>query len=342
MSRWREITAAIHVHSTFSDGRGNPDAIARAARAANLDAVILTDHNTMDARRAGFEGYIDGVLMLVGMEVSRARMPHVLALDVPNMDEEEIDPSTPPEIFKAIHEAGGMAIVAHPEGQRRIHFLLPAFVDWDNPDFDGVELWGYMHDWIEELRLWRLPAMVRAPLEHIGGPKASVMTGWDRACRKRRVVGVGALDVHAKRVPLTPWVVFPYEHTFKTVRTHVLVDDIAGRAERDIPALYEGLREGRCFVGYLPAGDARGFRFDLVTDDGERFPMGSELRYRPGATLEAEAPAEASIVLVRNGRLAARIEGNRMQRDVDTPGVYRVELRREGMPWIYSNPIYVR
>ncbi|MCD7859216.1 MAG: PHP domain-containing protein [Firmicutes bacterium] len=39
----------LHTHSTASDGTDSPAALARAARAAGLGAIALTDHNNVDA-----------------------------------------------------------------------------------------------------------------------------------------------------------------------------------------------------------------------------------------------------------------------------------------------------
>ena len=41
------MAGIIHVHSTFSDGSGTPAEIMEAANRANIDFVILTDHNNL-------------------------------------------------------------------------------------------------------------------------------------------------------------------------------------------------------------------------------------------------------------------------------------------------------
>ena len=38
----------LHIHSTFSDGTFTPEEIVELALKANLSAIALTDHNTVD------------------------------------------------------------------------------------------------------------------------------------------------------------------------------------------------------------------------------------------------------------------------------------------------------
>ena len=47
-----DLVAVIHLHSTFSDGAASPAVMARAARAAGVDAIVLTDHLLQRVRYA--------------------------------------------------------------------------------------------------------------------------------------------------------------------------------------------------------------------------------------------------------------------------------------------------
>jgi len=60
----------IHVHSVFSDGGGSPRDIADAASEAGLDFVVLTDHNTDEAKKRGFEKNYGKTDLFVEMESS--------------------------------------------------------------------------------------------------------------------------------------------------------------------------------------------------------------------------------------------------------------------------------
>ena len=65
-----EIVVNLHMHTVYSDGSGTHKDIARAALKTGLDAVIVTDHNTLVS---GPEGYYSEagrrVLMLLAEEV---------------------------------------------------------------------------------------------------------------------------------------------------------------------------------------------------------------------------------------------------------------------------------
>jgi len=63
----RELRGAWHVHTTRSDGRGSPTDVARAARSAGLDFVVLTDHNPAELPTPARE---EGVLLVPGQESS--------------------------------------------------------------------------------------------------------------------------------------------------------------------------------------------------------------------------------------------------------------------------------
>jgi len=64
------VSGIIHVHSVYSDGGGTPEEITTAARQANRDFVVLTDHKVSTARKRGEEKNYSGVDLYVEMEAS--------------------------------------------------------------------------------------------------------------------------------------------------------------------------------------------------------------------------------------------------------------------------------
>lgn len=61
----------LHMHSTASDGTDEPAALAEKARALGLDAIALTDHDTVDGvAQARAAGERLGVEVVAGIEVS--------------------------------------------------------------------------------------------------------------------------------------------------------------------------------------------------------------------------------------------------------------------------------
>ena len=69
-------------------------------------------------------------------------------------------------------------------------------------------------------------------------------------------------------------------------------------------------------------------------------PAGRNLR------LHVQAPDQAEVRLLRNGRVIAQGYADSISYDVRDPGVYRVEVWKHRWGklrgWIFSNPIYVR
>src|SRR5919108_4419991 len=112
-----DLAAVMHVHSTYSDGTANVPEILEAAEDAEADAVFLTDHDTLQARRDGYEGWHQGVLLLVGLEIL-ARGGHFLAFGVDR--ELAHEGRSAGEMCAAVEEAGGLGFPAHPfsEGSR--------------------------------------------------------------------------------------------------------------------------------------------------------------------------------------------------------------------------------
>jgi 3',5'-nucleoside bisphosphate phosphatase len=60
----------MHSHSTASDGTCPPAEVMRRARAAGLDVIALTDHDTVAGHREAAEALPPGLTLVPGMELS--------------------------------------------------------------------------------------------------------------------------------------------------------------------------------------------------------------------------------------------------------------------------------
>jgi hypothetical protein len=158
------------------------------------------------------------------------------------------------------------------------------------------------------------------------------------------VVAIGGLDAHqfGKRIgPVVPLRVMSYRRSFRYIRTHVLCSEPPTRElEHDRELVFDALRVGRCYIAVDSVAPASGFRFEA--DD---VPMGGEA---PAGrrTVSARTPLAARLRLLRDGVEIASAEGTSLDAEVEEPGVYRVEARREAggreRTWIISNPVYFR
>lgn len=322
------------MHSTHSDGTGTVAQIARAAEKAGVDVVLLTDHDTLGAKRAGEEGWHGDALVLVGEEVTPADRDHFLAFGI---DEEIPRRLTGPEICAAVEAAGGFGFAAHPfsRGSRRFKRAAIPFDDLDC--VAGVELWSFLNDTGERLGSVRdLARMVLAPQSIIGSPPPENLREWDRLCQTRKVVGIGGLDAHqfgvrvAGRVPLR---MMSYRRSFLQLRTHVLVPEPLNRdLDHDRALVYDALREGRCYIAVDALAPAKGFEFTALQTG--TVPICYSLR--------ARLPQRARVRIVRDGAVFHEADADSLDLEVDSPGVYRLEAELRGRTWILSNPAYLR
>lgn len=346
-----ELTGIIHCHSTYSDGTGTVPEIASAARANDLDYLLLTDHDTLAAAQRGEEGWHGSVLLLVGTEVSPYRRNHYLALGL----SEPIDHRglTPAEIVARVNDAGGFGFPAHPfsKGSERFSRLGQG-MPWDDLETDGytgIELWSFVTDTAERLNSIRdLLSFVIAPQRFVDHPPRRNLDEWDRLCRGRQCVGLGGVDAHqigiriAGRVPLR---LMAYKRSFRHLRTHLLVDQpLRHELEPDRAAVFGALRAGHAFLAVDSVAPAHGFRF-WAEGDGAALTMGDEAS--AGAwTMRARLPASGRVRLMRDGAEVATATGTSLEHRAEGPGVYRIEAYRESRgserTWALSNPIYLR
>src|SRR5262245_61296148 len=106
--------ADLHIHTVASDGVDDVVSIVEAVAArGELDVIAITDHERIDAARAGRDIARDRGLpveVVVGEEVTTLG-GHLLALFV----DRRIKPyRTLGRTIADVHEAGGIAIPAHP------------------------------------------------------------------------------------------------------------------------------------------------------------------------------------------------------------------------------------
>ena len=344
-----ELVCVAHVHSTYSDGTATVQEIVDAVRASGADVVLLTDHDTLASRRQGWEGWHDGVLVVIGHEVS-TRHGHYLAFGL----DTEIDhrDSSEADICRAVDRAGGFGFAAHPfsEGSRmsaRVGRPHP-WSALDEQTCQGIELWSLVTDAAEA---WRSPLaalrFLRDPQRWLEPPTADRLARWDELGRARRVPAIGGLDAHQSGLRVRGRVLSPMPHQryFRLLRTHLLTRArTTGDDRHDVGLVLDALRDGSCFIAVDADADSRGFRFWAEGPAG-RVSMGDEAAAEPHL-LVASLPRAAHWRLVRDGGTVAEGHGRRVARAASLPGVYRLEAALEACgarrTWVLSNPIYLR
>ena len=338
----------LHVHSTYSDGTGTVPEIAAAAQRAGVDVVLLTDHDSLEARVRGEEGWHDAALVCVGEEVSPRGGNHFLAFGVDEVVRwRGLDAAG---IVDAVARRGGFGFLAHPFSRgtgllRRERPGMP-WADLDSGDYTGLELWSLVTDTLESLPSAAAALrFIASPDRVLADPAPGALASWDRLTARRRVVAVGGIDAHqigwrvAGRVPLR---LMGYHRSFRHLRTHVLLDEpFSGDGDADRDRVYAALRAGHCYLARDSLAPARGFTFragDL--EMGDEGPLGD------GRELSVSAPRPCLLRLVCDGAELAQAHGTTLTRRAEGPGVYRAEAHLDAggrqRTWVLTNPIYVR
>lgn len=328
---------AIHVHSVYSDGTGTFSEIVDAAVKAELDFLIFNDHGSHRLYEKGAEGYYGKTLVLIGQEIGR-RMGHCLAIGTT----EKIDDPTGdiPEIVRKIKKQNGIPILAHPEGRGKVIFAAHdnSWKDRTQVNFTGMEVWSFMYDWIEDLNWFNGPYYYLHPECVLRGPRDDVLQLWDRLCQQRPVVGIGGLDAHAKQ--MFGMTAFPYEFLFRTLRTHVLTEPPTGNFHHDRNLLLDGIRGGHVYFSNDFHLSASGFSFEAAGD--EKIHIQGDSLHNIGTTiLKTSLPYEATVRIIRNGKVMDSRDCISWEMPLNEAGVYRVEVVKEEKKWIFSNPVYI-
>lgn len=100
----------LQVHTDASPCSATPpEKVVNAAERANLDGIVVTDHDTLANVDRVRECAPDELDVVSGVEVTTTQ-GHLLAIDVT-----EAPPRTDPlSVVDAVHDGGGLAVLSHP------------------------------------------------------------------------------------------------------------------------------------------------------------------------------------------------------------------------------------
>jgi hypothetical protein len=342
-----EIVGCIHIHSTYSDGTGTIPEIAKIAEEVGLNFIMMTDHNNLRALSNGEEKWYGSVLAVIGYEINDIDdTNHYLAFGL----KEEVDRNLPaPQYVHQVNLNGGFGIIAHPDESRNIMLEHPPYpwTAWESSDYQGIEIWNQMSEWMEGLTPWNKVWRFVNPRRSINAPNEQTLQRWDEVNGQRKVAGIGGVDAHAHKhrmfgglVELT---IFRYKVQFQTVRTHLLLTRplLPGlNVEEAKNLIYDAILNCRVYVSNYYNGDAKGFLYWAENQHGKSH-IGGELAFGDRTRLYVHLPSEAQVRLIRNGQTLQQQDGKIIHFEIDQPGFYRVEVFRKNRAWIYANHIRI-
>ena len=352
--RFSEYKGIIHAHTSLGGhSTGNFDELIAGADQNGLDFVVMTEHysDKFDTSALTLNGYYGNTLFVGGNEVDTADGDRFLM--IPGSAEAANFRNVRTDAFlEKIHSEGRLALITYPE----------KFRSWDS-NFDGVEAFS-LHTNAKKMNpavalldlLWSFPAYPALTFAtHFQRPDANLRR-FDEISARRPITMFAGTDAHSNigfhlfgddaGNKLINAKIDGYGTIFQLARVHVLVD-------KDKPltreSLVEALWKRRFFAGFDVLSDSSGFRF-TADAAGISANMGDEMPLSGGMTLRASSPVPARFVFLRNGeRFSESGLTGSTGVPIDQPGTYRVEVYLDqlgapfnGMPWILSNPIYVR
>ena len=347
---WRRTLVYVSHPHDAPDGLGDRAAVAGAA--ASGPDLRSTDRG--DGTRRLIPEYIDGVLVLDGVEISTDD-GHYVAIDMPRAPYPLGGAGD--AVVEDVHRLGGFGIAAHPDSPK------PA-LRWteDRAPIDGLEWLNTDSEWREESRV----GIARAGLAYFFRPGPALATlfdrpatlgRWDRLTRYRPVVALAGADAHGgvgRRAADTgrglsgPLGMPSYEASFRAFSNRVILDrPLSGNAASDGRAVLDAIRKGSVFTAIdAIAGPAL---LDFHIEAGlEQVVMGGQMPDDSDVTIVARSvlPGDGELVLLHDGREVTRGRDWIRRAITEARGSYRVEARVPGapgspaVPWLVSNPVY--
>lgn len=353
-SGYVDYRGVIHVHTALGGhSTGNFTELIAAAKADQLDFVIMTEHpqSEFDTSAMTLSGTHAGVLFINGNEVATADGDRLLLIPG-SSSAATMNTQSTQEIIDKQKAAGGLALAAYPTESQ----------NWQATSVDGVEIYNLFTNARRYNALvgffdglWSYGSYPDLMFANFFARPTENLSRWDRAIadRHRKLVAIAGSDAHSNiglnlnDASGNQWFgikLDPYERSFRTVRTHVLIPK-----DKDLSreSLLEAIAQGHCYISFDLFGDSKGFGLSVAASPQKI--MGDEIAFADGLRLMVSAPVASRFVLVKDGSVIEQKSGSAAEFSLSASGSYRLEVYLDslpspvkGQPWILSNPIYVR
>jgi len=342
LSERYEYIGVAHIHSTDSDGGKPVSDIIKIGQELGLDFLLFYDHMTLNSLHLGLEGWYGNTFVLIGYEIhDQENQNHFLALGV-----NEVLPGeySAPEYVSGIRKKGGLGIIAHPDETRETPKFPPyPWTAWDLDDFDGIEIWNQMSEWMEGIAHTNRFRLFTAPRRFLTGPTPKTLKIWDERNKQRKVCGISGVDAHAHPFRFGPikLVIFPYKVQFQSLRVHLVLNEPLSKDKSTAKnQIIETIKGCHLFISNYRQGDAQGFSF-YGESKNHQAVIGEEINLPDRISFFVRAPEICLIKLLRDGNIVKEEKGKILEYSTAEPGNYRVEAYKGKRGWIFSNHIRV-
>ncbi len=350
---YTDYKGVIHVHTAIGGhSTSGFDELVDGASKNNLDFVVMTEHTAAlyDTSALTLQGSVGGVLFINGQEVETATDRFLLLTG--SAEAGRANKISTLAFLQNIHAQNKLAFITYPEKHKT----------W-NADFDGIEVFS-LHTNAKKMNpffvlfdaIWSYysyPELVLA--KYFERPDENLRRFDEVAAQRKSTLFAGA-DAHSnigfhlfgddagnKIINLK---IDRFETIFRAMRNHVLI-------ERDEPLtrenLLQALKDGHCFIGLDALSETNGFSFTAENGIESRI-MGDEIALTENLNLKVNSPQNARFIIFKNGeKIHEETDAAQINFSVKEKGTYRTEVYLDSlgepfdkMPWIISNPIYVR
>jgi len=168
------VRGVLHVHSRFSDGEESVEGVAQTLRDAGMSFVAMSDHAEVfnEERMQEYVAICDALsnsdfLVIPGLEFAfKGGSIHILGYGITR----RIRASCMEELVDGIHEAGGIAVLAHPPlgSINMIGSIIGTL--------DGIEVWIGRYDGVVAPRAESFQLLRRIRISNL---KVSAYSGSD-------------------------------------------------------------------------------------------------------------------------------------------------------------------
>lgn len=353
-----------HAHTSLGLGSSSPSEVVQAAQEVGLDFLFLTDLNNFNPNRDE-AGYHRQTLVFVAQQFSYLDSRLIL-YDSMNPKSIGTFGEAQMTLTDLLSQSGqdakqDLIVLAHP---------FKAGYSWSGAyptGLDGIEVINLKSVWqrawlkYKPSFLWSVliyPFNSQLAFVRLYSEPREEIQLWNKLNQTQRALGFSGAEATARTGSVGDFYLkFPsYQTSFSLSTNHVLLrSELTGDKTKDSQKIMEALLGGQFYMALDLLGNPKGFAFSLL--EGEHiYPMGADVPFKKGMKLSVRLPRKPKvpfdIQVYKDGEQMMSASSVESEYEVHGAGVYRIVVRviptlplpdgKRWIPWIYSNPIYIR